>query len=221
MRQKTWGPQASTRSPNPYVWMNALAIDWTMVGAIASALTVAIAVATILIKIVRATHITKYCFSTIAAVTKWSRRRTLAIAQNTALHLREKYRHLEFRWVVWRKTVHANIRQVISQDKTLREKSATETERIGMAAIMLSQVLSNGAPIQNETCKAVFVASRQNNDALYHLLCARIAADIVTNQDALAESDGSNYVFPWDSILELFLKEVLDEATPQAASGAS
>ena len=198
-----------------------MAIDWTMVGAIAGGLSLALTVATILIKMVRAIRITKYCFSKIAAVTKWSRQRTLTIAQNTTLHLREKYRHLEFRWLVWRKTVHANIRQVISQDKTLREKSTTETERIGMAAIMLSQILSNGAPIQNDTCKAVFVASRQNNDALYHLLCVRIAADIVTNQEALAESDGANYVFPWDSILEQFLKEVLDETTPQAASGAS
>ena len=204
-----------------YVWMNVLAINWTMVGAIASALTVALAVATILIKIVRATQITKYCFRTITAVTKWSRRRTLAIAKNTALHLREKYRHLEFRRTVWRKTVRANIHPVIAQDKTLKEKSATEAERIGMAAIMLSQILTAGAPIQNQKCKEVFIVSRQGNDAGYHLLCARIATDIINNQDALAKSDGTNYVFPWDSMLEQFMKEVLDETAPQAASGAS
>ena len=201
--------------------MNILAIDWTMVGAIGGALTLALAVATILVRMVRATQVTKYCIRTIAAVTKWLKNGTLAIAQNTAFHFRGKYRHLEFRWVVWRKTVRANIQQVISQDRTLQEKSATETERIGMAAILLSQVLTEGSPIQNQKCKEVFIVSRRTNDPGYHLLCARIAADIVTNPDALAESDGTNYVVPWDLILESFLKDVLDETTPQAAQGAS
>ena len=201
--------------------MNALTIDWTMVGAVAGALAVAITVATILIRMVRATQIPKYCFRKITAVTKWSIRRTLAIVRNTAPHLRRKYQNLGFRWIVWRKTVRANIQQVVSQDRTLQQQSATEFERIGMAAIMLSQVLAEGAPIQNQACKEIFIVSRRANEIGFYLLCARIAEDIVTNKDAVAESDGSNYVFPWDPILEQFLKRVLDETTPQAASGAS
>ena len=48
---------------------------------------------------------------------------------------------LALRWTIWRKRVRLNIDRVIAQDKGLQEKSATDNERIGMAAIMLAELL--------------------------------------------------------------------------------
>ena len=114
----------------------------------------------------------------------------------------------------------ADIRLVKGQDSILKEKSATENERIGMAAIMLSRILKEERYINNEVCKKVFVAVREADEIQFHMLCARMAEDIVTNQSAQNEDTGASYTLPWDPILEKFLKETLDEVPNGSPQGA-
>ena len=104
-----------------------------------------------------------------------------------------------------------NIQIVISQDKSLQEKSASNNERMCMAAILLAESLADDRLIQNDICRQVFAGVRNANVGLFRLLCARIAEDIVTNPEAQIGEVGSNYIVPWDAALEVFLRDALDE----------
>ena len=84
-----------------------------------------------------------------------------------------------------------------------------------MAAITLSQELGKDPLLQNATCRQVFSLIRGENDKLFHMLCARIADDIVKNPDSQIGESGSNYILLWDSVLERFLKDALDEPSTE------
>ena len=120
-------------------------------------------------------------------------------------------RTLTLRWIIWRKRMRLNIQRVITQDKGLQQKSATANERIGMAAILLAELLADDRYIQGDTCKQVFACVRNTDPGRFHMLCARIANDIVINPEAQIGETGSDYIVPWDSLLEEFLRDALDE----------
>ena len=113
-----------------------------------------------------------------------------------------------------------NIPNIIARDKELQEESANSEERIGVAAILLSQHLANDGQVVRATARGtdlhgeVFKAVRDGHPTRFHLLCARIAADLVTNPKARVEDNGV-YVLPWDQILESFLREALDDPPPE------
>ena len=107
--------------------------------------------------------------------------------------------------------MRANIAPVVAQDRVLKEQSATKNERIGMAAIMLAQVLTNDGSIHNDICQRVFSLVRQTDVMLFNLFCSRIANDIVTNPDSHHDETATNYILPWDSMLGQFLQDALDE----------
>ena len=109
-----------------------------------------------------------------------------------------------------------NIQNVIVQDKDLREKSASNNERIGMAAVALAQSLVQDGLIHGNVCTQVFACIRNTDPGRFNLLCARIAEDIVTNPEAKIGETGADYVVPWDSLLEEFLRDALDEPRTEA-----
>ena len=118
-----------------------------------------------------------------------------------------------------------NIPHIIARDKELREESAKNSERVGVAAILLSQHLANDGqivPAVNTSGQdlhgAVFSAVRNNHPTRFHLLCARIASDLVANPEARVDDNGV-YVLPWDPILESFLRETLDDPPPEPQQG--
>ena len=119
-----------------------------------------------------------------------------------------------------------NIPLIIARDKELCEESARDSERIGVAAILLSQHLANDGyvvPAVNASGQdlhgAVFTAVRNGHPTKFHLLCARIASDLVTNPKARVDDNGV-YVLPWDPILESFLRETLDDPLTELQQGA-
>ena len=113
------------------------------------------------------------------------------------------------------------IPHIITRDKELQGKSAKRHERLGVAAILLSQHLANdgqvvpaGSMSGQDLHGIVFAMVRDNHPTKFHLLCARIAQDLVINPNARVDDDGV-YVLPWDPILESFLREALDDPPPE------
>ena len=164
-------------------------------------------------------RVTKFwVFKTTETYTRIADKATI-IRKRTGNRLTHAKQRLALHWAIRRKKVRVNIQAVMAQDKDLKEISATKNERMGMAAITLSIELAKDHLIQNATCQKVFALIRQDDDKLFRLLCARIADDIVTNPDAQFDETGANYILPWDSVLEEFLKVALDElqtGTPQS-----
>ena len=120
-------------------------------------------------------------------------------------------RRLELHWTIWRKKVRVNIKVVLDQDMDLQDASATSEERIGMAAISLAQILSGDGVFTTDLHKRVFELIKSTDNKRFHMLCARIAADIVTNPKIRTDELGTPYIVPWDSLLERFLRAALDE----------
>ena len=215
-------PRRTMHALTTNVRVNQMSIDWTMVGAIASVATVA----TVLIAVIGLTkgkvslsriigHLVAKAGSAYSRVTNI----IITLCRKTTNRSKRVKQGLSLGWTLWRKTVKADIRLVKGQDSILKEKSATENERIGMAAIMLSRILKEDRYINNEVCKKVFADVRETDEIQFHMLCARIAEDIVTNQTAQIEDAGASYTLPWDPILERFLKESLDEVPTERPKG--
>ena len=57
---------------------------------------------------------------------------------------------------------------------------------------------------------------KETDVSRFHLFCARIANDIVTNPEAQIGDAGVNYVVPWDAVLDEFLRDALDEPRNEA-----
>lgn len=118
-----------------------------------------------------------------------------------------------------------SILPIIARDKELEEESAEKGERVGVAAILLSQHLSNDASIANAVNsgdrgihRGVFSLARNSHPKKFDLLCARIAEDLVNNPKARLEDNGV-YVLPWDPILESFMRAALDDPPPEPEQG--
>ena len=118
-----------------------------------------------------------------------------------------------------------NIPHIIARDKELQSASANDGERVGVAAILLSQHLSNDGQVVHagnvrgiNLHGQVFDMVRNSHPGKFHMLCARMAADLVTNPKARVDDNGV-YVIPWDTTLESFLREALDDPPPEPQQG--
>ena len=105
--------------------------------------------------------------------------------------------------------MQVNIRSVVEQDKKLQEFSASDHERVGMASTMLVTVLGNENNIQQGVSREVFARLRTTDTARFHLLCVRIAIDVVTNPKAQIGDGGASYLVPWSSVMETFVRAAL------------
>ena len=157
----------------------------------------------------------------ISAISGRMAHRVTVIYQNADRRIAITKRKLGLHWTIWRKKVRVNIKFVLDQDKTLRDASATENERVGMAAISLSAILSSGAYFPDETHKQVFGLIKSTDTERFHMLCARIADDVVTNTDIQVDASGTFYVVPWDSVLERFFRYALDEPPANESGGTA
>ena len=157
----------------------------------------------------------------ISAVGGRMAHRVTVIYQKADRRIAITKRRLVLHWTIWRKKVRLSIKSVFDQDMALQDASATSGERIGMAAIKLSQLLDNDPPFTQNIHKEVFKKIRATDAERFHMFCARIAADIVTNPKAQPDAPTPHYVVPWDSALEKFLKDALDEPTANESDGAA
>ena len=196
-----------------------MTIDWSLIGSIAAVLTIVMFVISLRglasrgrDKLERAAG---YWRRKTLQTSTYIKRNAVVVYDGVNNRLSGVKQILALRWIVWRKRVKVNIQNVIKQDEGLREASASDNERIGMAAIMLADVLGNDRTVHDETCRKVFTCIRDTDPTRFHMLCARIADDIVTNSEASIPDAGLNYIVPWDSVLEQFLKDALDEPSPE------
>ncbi len=118
-----------------------------------------------------------------------------------------------------------NITHIIARDQELQEESAKDAERVGVAAILLSQHLTDDSSIvpavgvmEQGIHRGVFGLARNNHPTKFDLLCARVAEDLVTNPKARVDDKGV-YVLPWHPILESFMRAALDDPPPEPEQG--
>ena len=211
-----------------------MTIDWQMVGALAAIVSVLVAIIGIIIAVIiarsqrsktpgtgrrknRARSAIRFCRKCVTTVSMWCIRRIRGIRQTSVAICRKKKRRFQIRWTIWRKKMKVSILNIIDRDNELKAESVSEGERIGVAAILLSEhLIDDGNVVPEDDASgeslhvSVFRAVRDNHPKKFKLLCARIAKDLVTNLDLRVDRSGV-YVLPWDPILESFLKEALDD----------
>ena len=188
-------------------------VDWDMVGALATIIVPITLFVLPLLWLGRAKfgRAIGYCVRKVVLVYTRITSNNVVAYNRVSEHFLYARRILTLRWIIWRKRVQLNIQSVIAQDKSLQEKSASNNERMCMAAILLAESLADDTLIHNDTCRQVFAGVRNADVGRFRLLCARIAEDIVTNPKAQIGEVGFNYIVSWDALLEEFLRDALDE----------
>lgn len=219
-----------------------MTIDWQIVDVLVAIVGVLVAIIGIIVMVIiarsqrsktpgtvrrknRVRLAVRFCHKVGTTAWLWCIRLISGIRQTSVAICREKKRRFQIRWTIWRKNMKVSIPHIIARNKELREESVIGAERIGVVAILLSQHLANeghvapedGASRQN-LHRTVFSLVRNDHPTKFHLLCARIARDLVANREARVDDNGV-YVLPWDPILESFLREALDDPPPEPEQG--